>query len=102
MLIEFGCSEGSKPSTQRKSSQDCDCVRVTEKDDGTTDGCRQRLASQAKDFRNDFDNGTLVLYASLPCVGGSPWGNVNGFTVKGHERIKEQQKQFTKLFKSFV
>ena len=34
--------------------------------------------------------------------GGSPWGNVNGLTVEGQERIKEQQKQFTKLFKSFV
>ena len=44
MLIEFCCSEDSKLSTQRKSSQDCHCVRVTEKDDGTTDGCRQRLA----------------------------------------------------------
>ena len=102
MLIEFCRSEDSQLSTQRKSSQDCHCVRLTEKDDGTTDSCRQRLASLVKDFRNDFDNGTLILYASLPCVGGSPWGNVSGLTVKGHERIKDQEKQFTKLFKSFV
>jgi hypothetical protein len=27
---------------------------------------------------------------------------VNGLTVEGQERIKEQQKQFIKLFKSFV
>ena len=102
MLIEFCCPEGSKCSTQRKSSRDCHCIRVTEKDDGTTDGCRQRLVSQVKDFRHDFDNSTLILYASLPCVGGSPWGNVNGLTIEGHERIKEQPKQFTKLFKSLV
>ena len=44
----------------------------------------------------------LILYASLPCVEGSPWGNVNGLTVEGHERTKEQQKQFTTLLKSFV
>ena len=44
----------------------------------------------------------LILYASLPCVEGSPWGNVNGLTVEGHERSKEQQKQFTTLLKSFV
>ena len=61
----------------------------------------QRLASQIQDFRNDFQDGTLILYASLPCVGGSPWGNVNGLTVEGQDRIKEQQKLFTKLFKSF-
>ena len=102
MLIEFCCSDDSKLSTQRKSSENCHCIRVTEKDDGTTNSCRQRLASQVQDFRNDFTDGKLVVYASLPCVGGSPWGNVNGLTVDGQERIKEQQKQFTKLFKSFV
>ena len=102
MLIEFCCSEDSKLSTQRKSNENCHCIRVTEADDGTTNSCRQRLASQVQDFRNDFTDGKLILYASLPCVGGSPWGNVNGLTVEGQERIKEQQKQFTKLFKSFV
>ena len=102
MLIEFCCSDDSKLSTQRKSNEDCHCIRVTEEDDGTTKSCRQRLASQVQDFRNDFSDGTLILYASLPCVGGSPWGNVNGLTVDGQERIKEQQKQFTKFFKSFV
>ena len=102
MLIEFCCSEDSKLSTQRKSNENCHCIRVTEVDDGTTNSCRQRLASQVQDFRNDFTDGKLILYASLPCVGGSPWGNVNGLTVEGQERIKEQQKQFTKLFKSFV
>ena len=102
MLIEFCCSEDSKLSTPRKSSEGCHCVRVTEKDDGTLHSSRQRLASQIQDFRNDFNEGTLILYASLPCVGGSPWGNVNGMTVEGQDRIKEQQKMFTKLFKSFV
>ena len=102
MLIEFCCPDYSKLRTQRKFSKDCHCIGVTEREDGTTNSCRQRLASQVQDFRNDFHDGTLILYALLPCVGGSPWGNVNGLTVEGHERIKEQQKQFTKLFKSFV
>ena len=102
MLIEFCCSEDSKLSTQRKSSEGCHCIRVTEKEDGTLQSSRQRLASQIQDFKNDFHDGTLILYASLPCVGGSPWGNVNGLTVEGQDRIKEQQKLFTKLFKSFV
>ena len=90
MLIEFCCSDDSKLSTPRKSNEDCHCIRVTEKEDGTTISCRQRLASQVQDFRCDFNDGTLILYASLPCVGGSPWGNVNGLTVEGQERIKEQ------------
>ena len=85
-----------------RASENCHCIRATEKDDGTQISCRQRLASQVQDFRNDFDNGTLILYASLACVGGSPWGNVNGLTVEGQERIQEQQRLFNKLFKSFA
>eukprot|EP00435_Cladocopium_sp_Y103_P010642 s3504_g2.t1 len=99
MLIEFCCSDDSKLCTPRKSNEDCHCIRVTEKEDGTKESCPQRLASQIKDFRNDFTDGTLILYASLPCVGGSPWGNINSLTVEGNEKIKEQQRLFTKLFK---
>ena len=102
MLIEFCCSDDSKLSTPRKVNENCRCVRVTEKEDGTRLSCRQRLASLVQDFKNDFKDGILILYASLPCVGGSPWGNVNGLTVEGQERIQEQQSLFNKLFKSFA
>ena len=101
MLIEFCCSEDSKLSTPRKVNENCRGVRVTEREDGTRLSCRQRLASLVQDFKNDFKDGVLILYASLPCVGGSPWGNVNGLTVEGQERIQEQQSLFNKLFKSF-
>ena len=43
----------------------------------------------------------MPFYASLPCVGGSPWGSVNSLTESGAERIEQQQKDFSKLFKSF-
>ena len=92
MLIEFCCSEDSKLSTPRKVNENCRCVRVAEKEDGTQPSCRQRLASLVQDFKNEFKDGVLILYASLPCVGGSPWGNVNGLTVEGQERIQEQQR----------
>ena len=101
MLIEFCCSDDSKLSTQRKSSQECHCVRVTEKEDGTTDSCRQRLASQVQDFRNDFRDGTLILYASLPCVGGSPCGNVNGLTVEGQDRNQRATKAVYQVVQIF-
>ena len=42
-----------------------------------------------------------MLYASLPCVGGSPWEYINRLTDSGAERIEQQQKkEFTKLFNS--
>ena len=40
------------------------------------------------------------MYASLPCVGGSPWGNIDSLTDVGAERIEQQQKESKKLFKS--
>ena len=51
-------------------------------------------------FRENNPQGEVLLYASLPCAGGSPWGCINRLTDSGAERIEQQQKDFTKLFKS--
>ena len=71
-----------------------------EKDDGSTPGCRKWLAQKVQSFRENSPQGEVLLYASLPCVGGSPWGYINRLTDSGAERIEQQQKDFTKLFKS--
>ena len=71
-----------------------------EKDDGSTPGCRKWLAQEVQSFRENSPQGEVLLYASLPCVGGSPWGYINRLTDSGAERIEQQQKDFTKLFKS--
>ena len=101
LLIEFCCAHDSKLSEKRDATKGCKCIRVTEAEDGTTESCRNWLAQEVKDFRASHPKGKILLYASLPCVGGSPWGNINGKTEEGEERIKEQQKDFTRLFKSF-
>ena len=51
-------------------------------------------------FQNTNPQGEVLLYASLPSVGGSPWGNINPLTDVGAERIEQPQKEFTRLFKS--
>ena len=100
LLIEFCCSSDSKLCTPRQASKGCRLIRVTEHEDGTTQGCRKWLAQEVQSFRESNPEGEILLYASLPCVGGSPWGYINGLTDKGAERIEQQQKDFTKLFKS--
>ena len=45
--------------------------------------------------------GEVLLYASLPCVGGSPWGYINRLTDSGAERIEQQQKDFTNFSNHF-
>ena len=100
MLIEFCCSNDSKLCTPREASKGCRLIRVTEKEYGSTPGCRKWLAQEVQSLRENNPQGEVLLYASLPCVGGSPWGYINGLTDSGAERIEQQQKDFTKLFKS--
>jgi len=100
MLIEFCCSDDSKLCTPREASKGCRLIRATENEDGTTQGCRKWLAQEVQSFRESNPEGEILLCASLPCVGGSPWGYINGLTDSGAERIEQQQKEFTKLFKS--
>jgi hypothetical protein len=99
LLIEFCCSHDSKLCTPREASKGCRLIRVTENEDGTTKGCRNWLAQEIQSFRESNPQGEVLLYASLPCVGGSPWGYINAMTDTGAERIEQQQKEFTKLFK---
>ena len=88
LLIEFCCAHDSKLSEKRDATKGCKCIRVTEAEDGTTESCRNWLAQEVKDFRASHPKRKILLYASLPCVGGSPWGNVNKQTEEGEERIK--------------
>ena len=100
LLVEFCCSHDSKLCTPRDASKGCRLIRVTENEDGATKGCRNWLAQEVQSFREINPQGEVLLYASLPCVGGSAWGYINAMTGAGAERIKQQQKEFTKLFKS--
>ena len=54
----------------------------------------------AGEFRKKHPEAFTLIYSSLPCVGGSPWGNVNSVTEKGSKTIAEQQKLFATLLKS--
>ena len=100
LLKEFCCSSDSKLCTPREASKGCRLIRVTESEDGSTQGCHNWLAQQVKTFQKTNRQGEVLLYTALPCAGGSPWGNKNSLTDVGAERIEQQQKEFTKLFKS--
>ena len=100
LLIELCCSHESKLCTPREASKERRRIRITESEDGTTQGCRNWPAHEVQAFRENNPQREVLLYASLPCVGGSPWGNINAMTDIGAERIEQQQKEFTQLFKS--
>ena len=102
LLIEFCCSADSKLGQMRSESKGCKVIRVTINEDATTSKCMKWLDKEINTFKRQHPQAKVLLYGSLPCTGGSPWGNVNKQTEEGLERIKGQQKEFTKLFKNFA
>ena len=80
LLVEFCCSANSKLGQSRSASKGCKTIRVTEEEDGTSERCRQWLAQEIGVFREEHPEASILFYSSLPCVGGSPWGNVNSMT----------------------
>ena len=97
LLIEFCCSADSKLGQMRSESKGCKVLRVTINEDATTSKCMKWIDKEINTFKQQHPKAKVLLYGSLPCTGGSPWGNVNKQTEEGLERIKEQQKEFTKL-----
>ena len=67
--MEFCCSESSKLCMKSPLTQNCSLVRLTKEDDMTTDeGVSKALAvAQRKN---------VLLWASIPCTGGSPWQRI--------------------------
>ena len=47
-------------------------------------------------------DGRAVLWASMPCTGGSPWQFVNQYLGHGLENYKQHWKLFHKLWNNFV
>ena len=81
LLIEFCCSIGSKLRTPREASKGCRLIRVTESEDGSTQGCHDWLARQVKTLQKTNPHGEVLLYASLPCAGGSRWENISSWQM---------------------
>ena len=77
-------------------------LRVTESHDLRKASTIEHVVKEVKKFRKTCPEGRLLIYASLPCTGGSPWGNVNKETHGGKARIKEQQTLHVELQNAFI
>ena len=99
MLIEFCCSKNSAMGNNNRESQGCRVVRVHEQLDARTDKCRKQVTSEVEAFRMEHPNAPILVYAALPCTGGSSWQFVNQ-AVGNCEAIKKKRQQFRTLFKA--
>ena len=79
ILIEVCCGPNSKlGDTSRKQAKGCIVFRITEQDDITSPKTRKRITDLVNDvLRKHGPKVRVLVWASIPCTGGSPWQRVN-------------------------
>ena len=75
-------------------------LRITKDDDLNSTDTRKSILSKAKSYA--AASKPILVWASLPCTGGSTWSHLN-LTLEGNrEKVLVARKLFTKLWASFV
>ena len=93
-IVEFCTSENSKMGDQRYIKNGCTVLRCSLKDDVTTNkGLRRALDGVRRPH--------CLLWASMPCIGGSPWQHINRHKPGGLERLDAHIKEWYKIWTAF-
>ena len=79
VIVEFCCGPDSKLGTPRPASEGCHVHRVTIQDDATRNSTIHKLVQHTRALCDEGGDTTkpILVYASLPCTGGSPWNRMN-------------------------
>ena len=99
MIIEFCCSKDSSLGKSSNATRGAHVMRVHEALQAQTKACESNILKEAERFRKSNPKCPILVFASLPCTGGSNWIKVNemgGETEKG----KEHRKKFRDLLKA--
>ena len=96
LIVEVCCSSDSLlGQIAVKEFKDCHVARITEEYDLNKSSARRDVISLVKSC-NKHNIPTLV-WASLPCTGGSSWSHVNLTLPGNREKVIEARKKFVKL-----
>ena len=97
LLLEFCCGHDSLLSTPCKWTTGCKMIRLTEEDDMASD---EGLIKTLEIIKNDHaaQEGRVMLWASIPCVGGSAWNRYN-WSQNHYKNIRETIKRHWKLYR---
>ena len=75
VVVEVCCSEDSLlGQIADKEYQDCEVIRITEKEDLHDPSTRKRIVSSCKEHRRLGHS--ILIWASLPCTGGTSWSQL--------------------------
>jgi hypothetical protein len=92
-LVEFCCGPESLLGSYAEEFPGCKVIRLTIEDDVPTDeGINKALIA--------VDN-KCMLWASMPCTGGSPWQNINKLKPNGAILYQKHRRVFKKLWLAF-
>ena len=101
LMIEVCCGSTSiLGEVAKEKYPECEVLRITKNEDLNNVDTRKSILSKAKSHA--AVSKPILVWASLPCTGGSTWSHLN-LTIEGNrERVLAARKLFTKLWASFV
>ena len=99
-MVEYCTGEQSLLGQATSSSRGCKIVRITEKINARSSEGHALALREAT--RKSLSSPPVLLWASLPCTGGSPWFNINVRKPGGWKRLKDHRALFKKLWAKFV
>ena len=103
LLIEVCCDPQSKLSNKtRAASRGCEVLQFTRDNDLNKPANRRKMAREIKSFLRTHPVSAVLIWASLPCTGGTPWSFVNLKNPVARRKVLAHIKEFDKLWKSFV
>lgn len=77
LLLEWCCFDALFFGMPSHESNTCSVVRLTEREDMTTD-YGFRFAQSA--VNNSGKDNMVLIWSAIPCTGGPPWQNINQFS----------------------
>ena len=101
LMIEICCGPTSiLGEVAKEKYPECEVLRITKNEDLNNIDTRKSILSKAKSYA--AVSKPILVWASLPCTGGSTWSHLN-LTIEGNrEKVLAARKLFAKLWASFV
>ena len=96
-IVEFCCGRNSRIGQLNENAEGCEVVRLTIDDDVTTpEGLKKAIKAVS------VTGMPVLLWASIPCTGGSPWARVNA--TKGastRKLLAKRVRDFKNIWRAF-
>ena len=101
LMIEICCGPTSiLGEVAKEKYPECEVLRITKNEDLNNIDTRKSILSKAKSYA--AVSKPILVWASLPCTGGSTWSHLNLTIAGNREKVLAARKLFAKLWASFV